>query len=440
MTTQNTNQVTEYLLSGTLSVFPDKKKLSEKAAKEEDVKIIVCCEELGSGEYAVNVFMKEIDTDGFEKARPVGFIDVDNLDFIARQELLSAFKDNEVRQFKVESIEKGKIFLSIVKDTEDIKKEEMQKDNYNALINSGVITKEELDARVEYMSTNGVPMNVQEKILSKIIAYPEHIALNIPHPEVLFVDKGQGILKNALALVAVGSNVIFEGLMGTGKNVLCESIAWILKRPLYRFSLNSQISNIDLLGGKTIEGDTESKELVFERSTVIEAFEEGGVLVLDEMNMAQPHILPVLNSLLDTARSIAVPGYKVVKGHIGFIALGTQNPGYIGTHAVNQAISNRFRKIKFKEPNDIISILQTVVEGIEDDFLELSARFYEKLREAVYDESLPVEALDVRGFISAAKLSLELDYSPREALSLCIVENTEDREYEEIVKNFLENA
>lgn len=440
MSDKNTNQVTKYLLSGTLSVFPDKKNLSAKAAKGEEIKIIVCCEELGSEGYAINAFMEEVDENGFNESKPVGFIDIDNLGFAARQELLGAFKDKKIRNFEVNDIQKGKIYLSLCKDAGEIKQEEMQKDNYNALINSGVITKEELDARVEYMSNNGVPMNIQEKILSKIIAYPEHIAINIPSPEVLFVDKGQGILKNALALVAVGANVIFEGLMGTGKNVLCESIAWILKRPLYRFSLNSQISNIDLLGGKSIEGDVNDKQLVFERSTVIEAFEEGGVLVLDEMNMAQPHILPVLNSLLDTARSIAVPGYKVVKGHMGFIALGTQNPGYIGTHAVNQAISNRFRKIKFKEPNDIVAILQTVVPGIGDDFLEVAGSFYEKLRQAVYDESLPVESLDVRGFISAAKLSLDLAYKPKESLELCIVENTDDREYHEIVKSFLENV
>lgn len=431
------NQEVNFVLAGIISSYPAKKELSLRTLKGEKVELEVTMEQVDSNVKVFKAFMQSNDTN---KKESVGFINYETLTQEQKNLLLDAYKKDDTRHFVATPMSrKGKIAISLVQNVAEVQQAKDTQEFYQNLVNSGVVTQEELDERVKYLTDNSIPQNIQERILSKIKGYSVNVSLNIPSPEVLFVDKGEKILLNALALVAVGSNVIFEGLMGTGKNVLCETIAWLMKKPIYRFSLNSQISNVDLLGGKTIAGDVNNKELTFERSTVIEAFEEGGVLVLDEMNMAQPHILPILNSLLDDAHSIAVPGYKVVKGDPGFIALGTQNPGYIGTHAVNQAISNRFRKIKFKEPSDIVSILETVVRDVPSSFLQMSKILYKHIRNAVQEDALPMDALDVRGFISAARLAKELDYDPKESLMVCIANSATDTEHLEIIKNCIEN-
>ncbi|WP_313019167.1 MoxR family ATPase, partial [Macrococcoides bohemicum] len=98
-----------------------------------------------------------------------------------------------------------------------------------------------------------------------------------------------------------------------------------------------------LLGYKTIENIKGESRIVFVDGPVIEAMREGNILYIDEINMAKPETLPILNGVLDFRRTITNPFTgEVIKAHDNFKVIAAINVGYVGTLPMNEALKNRF--------------------------------------------------------------------------------------------------
>jgi len=70
---------------------------------------------------------------------------------------------------------------------------------------------------------------------------------------------------------------------------------------------------------------------------------EGNILYIDEINMAKPETLPILNGVLDFRRTITNPFTgEVIKAHDNFKVIAAINVGYVGTLPMNEALKNRF--------------------------------------------------------------------------------------------------
>ena len=70
---------------------------------------------------------------------------------------------------------------------------------------------------------------------------------------------------------------------------------------------------------------------------------EGHLLYIDEINMAKPETLPILNGVLDYRRKLTNPFTgEVVNAAPGFNVIAAINEGYIGTLPMNEALKNRF--------------------------------------------------------------------------------------------------
>lgn len=66
---------------------------------------------------------------------------------------------------------------------------------------------------------------------------------------------------------------------------------------------------------------------------------EGHILYIDEINMAKPETLPVLNGVLDYRRQITNPYTgEVIKAVPGFNVIAAINEGYVGTLPMNEAL------------------------------------------------------------------------------------------------------
>ncbi|MGO1989806.1 AAA family ATPase, partial [Mammaliicoccus vitulinus] len=64
---------------------------------------------------------------------------------------------------------------------------------------------------------------------------------------------------------------------------------------------------------------------------------------IDEINMAKPETLPILNGVLDFRRALTNPFTgEVVQAKEGFSVIAAINVGYIGTLPMNEALKNRF--------------------------------------------------------------------------------------------------
>lgn len=90
--------------------------------------------------------------------------------------------------------------------------------------------------------------------------------------------------------IYVGNNVYLYGVAGTGKSYLAANIAKYLGLKLYEVNCSQWTSPIQLIGGQTING--------YEQGTVVKAWQEGGILLLDELPKLDPNTAGLLNPAL----------------------------------------------------------------------------------------------------------------------------------------------
>lgn len=374
----------------------------------------------------------------------------------------------------------GTLFIGVIKEKVKVSDEEM--DSIVEGISSGTSTdKKTVGEIIKYLEANSVNQNIISRIVDGYKKYPATVAKKIPmKPRVPYVDT-KGILQKTLAYAAIGQHMLFDGDRGVGKNVLCETIAWVLQRPLYEFSLNSEQDNVSLLGGKTFKTDSSildkaafienlkkardylrggekcdnpdeivsaiqtiaemmggPKNIEFEANSIIQALENGGILVLDEFNTAVSSVMSLFNSMLDGRGRIDVPGYKLVSAHCNFLCIATQNSDYQGTFQTNEATVDRFVRIVFPALDDIRSMIRKHVPGINNALLSRIGKVYESVQKSVQAAQINERALSIRGFVTAAKAITELELNPLQTLIDCVAQKGTDESEREAIKNIIE--
>ena len=120
-------------------------------------------------------------------------------------------------------------------------------------------------------------------------------------PDMLFY--GQDILEMSIAALLQGDNLLLSGAKATGKNVLCETLAWVFGRPSYDISFHVNTDSASLIGTDTFIND----EVQLRKGPIYQCAEFGGFGILDEVNMAKNDAVSVLHAVLDHRRRIDVP-------------------------------------------------------------------------------------------------------------------------------------
>lgn len=130
------------------------------------------------------------------------------------------------------------------------------------------------------------------------------------------------------------------GGAGGGKTHLVGTVAEALKLPFYPMSVGLQTTKSDLLGFINATGGYNS-------SIIRQAYEHGGVLLLDEFDSAHAGVVTILNSLLANGHCSFPDG--VITKHKDFICLcacNTYGKGgnvdYVGRNRLDGATLDRF--------------------------------------------------------------------------------------------------
>lgn len=307
------------------------------------------------------------------------------------------------------------------------------------IIDDGLATKDEIEERISYMEANGVTEKQMIGLFGTYKAYNPEVAKRIPlKPKTLYQD-GSGILKRVIGYINMKRNLLFEGDRGVGKNVLTETLAWLYKRPLYEFSLNSQHDNTSLLGGKTIESDEKGRTTMgFDKESIVEAAEVGGILVLDEFNTSLAHTMSLLNSLLDERRRIQVPGYKLVEADENFVAIATQNRDYQGTFENNEATIDRFVPIIFPKLENLKDVLIAKVPSVGMNVINICDTLFKGIKKCVEDGEISEKAITIRGFVDAC-LATQADIPLKDALIDNVANRCTDLDDRKAILNMIED-
>lgn len=258
----------------------------------------------------------------------------------------------------------------------------------------------------------------------------ELVKERVAMPELLFY--GKDILEMSVAVLLQGDNLLLSGAKATGKNVLCETLAWLFGRPEYDVSFHVNMDSASLIGTDTFVDN----EVRLRKGPICQCAEFGGFGILDEINMAKNDAVSVLHATLDHRRRIDVPGYSRISLHPATRFIGTMNYGYAGTRELNEALVSRFMVVDMPalDGDSLLFLLKQHFKDAKKEALEAFAGLFLDLQTKAYHGEISTKSLDLRGLISAIK-AMKSGLSPIRAIRMGIVNKSFDVFEKEIIED-----
>ncbi|KAJ9101874.1 hypothetical protein QFC21_003214 [Naganishia friedmannii] len=272
------------------------------------------------------------------------------------------------------------------------------------------VLEKKIKAKIDENALLQVSMDDTSAYSKLALSLPDHLETNI-----VWTKAMQRLFTLVAAAAANDEPILLVGETGSGKTSVCEVLAALLQRKLISVSCHQNMETADLLGSQrpvrnrgaklaliakrieelcqtlqipSPEGDFASIEGLFGvltalaqdvrveaaksqiddlRSSVqqasalfewsdgplVHAMQEGSVLLLDELSLADDSVLERLNSVLEPAKVLVLAEKGgasdldcTIVGHVGFQVIATMNPGGdFGKKELSPALRNRFTEI-----------------------------------------------------------------------------------------------
>ena len=284
----------------------------------------------------------------------------------------------------------------------------------------------------EHLTEQGVdPCLIEEvKAFRARYSVDEAVKDRVCEPQMYFY--GKDILEMAIASLLQGENLLLSGPKATGKNILCETLAWLFGRPAYNVSFHVNTDSSTLIGTDTFKNN----EVQLRKGIVYLCAEYGGFGVLDEINMAKNDAVSVLHSALDYRRVIDVPGYDRIELHPATRFIGTMNYGYAGTKELNEALVSRFLVIDMPtlDEEGLEFLLKTYYPNMKKEALKQFSGLFIDLQKKAYNGEISTKPIDLRGMVSSIGI-MKSKLTPVNALRLGITNKSFDPFEKEIIED-----
>jgi cobaltochelatase CobS len=249
------------------------------------------------------------------------------------------------------------------------------------------------------------------KTQTQAIPVPKRKDIPVPSRDAC-LEKPPIVDANVSAIVddiLAGNNVYLYGRAGTGKTYLAEMIARsILRRKVYIINCSQWTSPINIIGGQTIEG--------YKQGILIDAWENGGILILDELAKLDPNTAGLLNEALaktadiqrDCDGEILYPTITDGKGdrikkhkEFGVIATGNTNlktisTNFSGNNRQDYSLVDRFSGSMY-EIDYNVTLEQTLIYPY---VFKISI----KLREFLDKDPNSVESISLRTMLNFSRI------------------------------------
>lgn len=254
-----------------------------------------------------------------------------------------------------------------------------------------------------------------------------------------YMPSDDHVLEDAIVAMQLGKNVLLKGPTGSGKTRLAETLSYLFGQPLYSVNCSVDLDAEGLVGFKTLEQEEGQPVVRFIPGPLVKAMTEGHWLYIDEVNMAKPETLPLINGVLDHRRTITNPFTgEVIRAKKGFGVIAAVNIGYVGTVPMNEALKNRFVVIDvpYLEGEKLLQLLKGRSELKHTELLQRFVRLSSDLQEQIRSGQLSEEAASVRAMLDACDLAAYLP--PLRAIQRAITDKLEDEREQALVGNLAE--
>ncbi|KDN94637.1 AAA family ATPase [Hydrogenovibrio marinus] len=227
------------------------------------------------------------------------------------------------------------------------------------------------------------------------------------------------VVKQILFALKEGINILMWGDAGAGKTDMVEQISCRLNRPAFIISLGEESSMRQLIGGFTMAGgDSPWKD-----GALLEAIRTPYATIgLDEINMAMPGVVAMLNHLLQKKEIIIPETGEVVPcaEGVSFMATSNTNMGidesglFEGSQNQNAATRSRFAglHIKYLKEEDELRLINLAYPGLDEaippvngkSFPELTVQLANALRASMREGglSLPFSVRQIHLFTKSS--------------------------------------
>lgn len=254
-----------------------------------------------------------------------------------------------------------------------------------------------------------------------------------------YMPPNNDLLIDAITALSMGKNVLLKGPTGAGKTKFAETLSNLFNQPMFSVNCSVDLDAESLLGFKTLSYQGEKQVIEFVPGPVINAMTSGTFLYIDEVNMAKPETLPLINGVLDYRRTITNPFTNdVITAKEGFGVIAAINEGYIGTVPLNEALKNRFivLEIPYIEGEQLEQLIKTNTQLTDEKLIELFVKLSSDLIQAVVQGKLSEDAASIRALLDACDLSVLIP--PKRAVLRSIVDKLDEEREKGFVKNLAE--
>ncbi|UTH12814.1 ATP-binding protein [Macrococcus equipercicus] len=255
----------------------------------------------------------------------------------------------------------------------------------------------------------------------------------------LYQNDDTTILDDAVNMLQLKKNILLKGPTGSGKTKLAETLRLKLGRKMNSINCSVDLDAESLLGFKTIEVIDGETQITFVEGPVIQAMKEGHLLYIDEINMAKPETLPILNGVLDFRRTLTNPFTgEVVTAHDDFAVIAAINVGYVGTLPMNEALKNRFVVIDMNYiSGDILKqVIQEQTKLTDITLIDQLIQFNKDLVVMAEQGQISEEASSIRALLDLCDLTTIMPVE--RAIKRAIVDKLEDEREQQAIINAME--
>jgi cobaltochelatase CobS len=190
------------------------------------------------------------------------------------------------------------------------------------------------------MPAPGIDEDAVRRIVREEIPAPPTIRIEIPGRPEVEIGRQHERFPLLLQVLACGLNVLLVGPAGTGKTTAARKAAEALGLGFSCLSVGPQTSKSDLLGFVDAGG-------TYRESLFVQAYRDGGVFLLDEIDAGNAGVLTVLNAAL-AGDVMATPIGMVARSPRFLTVAGANTYGqgasrqYVGRNQLDAATLDRF--------------------------------------------------------------------------------------------------